>query len=172
MMNRIALCALFLLATPPTLANGDVSAIHKEIDRTVWSRFQDAFERLDGEALNAVYADAALRVTPDGIDTEGLFKQRNKTRFAANIANGDRIALDFWFDSRRTNESTSYDVGFYRVGITNAAKDTSYFYGQFHIVLKQIEGHWKIVQDWDTESIGGRPITAEDFARHTPVAFD
>ena len=81
------------------------------------------------------------------------------------------MELDFWFDSRQTNRHTSYEVGFYRMGMTTKSGATNYFYGQFHIVLRKIDGHWKIVQDWDTETIGGRSITAADFERRPPARF-
>ncbi|MBO6704439.1 MAG: hypothetical protein JJ921_19010 [Pseudomonadales bacterium] len=145
--------------------DNDIADIQQEIDRTVWKVFQNAFESMDGAALNSVYADSVLRVTPDGIDTQNQFKQENETRFKTNIANKDKITLDFWFDRRQTTLSTSYDVGFYRMGLTSISGSTQYFYGQFHIVLEIINGQWKIVQDWGTESIGGHPITAEDFGR-------
>lgn len=170
-MIRMASALLIGLAAAVAFADAEVSAVQKEIDRAVWKTFHDAFERMDGRALNSVYADNVLRVTPDGIDTQGAFKRFNEDRFKRNLANGDQIALDFWFDSRHTNETTSYDVGFFRVGITAPEGATSYFYGQFHIVLQKIEGQWKIVQDWDTDAIGGRPITATDFDRQLPVQF-
>ena len=156
---------LLLLVASTCFAESDVDAIHKAIDETVWKTFERAFERMDGEALNSVYADDVLRVTPEGLDTTGAFKRANLSRFDENKARGDRIALDFWFDSRQTSANVSYDVGFYRVGITAASGETSYFYGQFHIVLKKLDGEWKIVQDWDTATIGGRPISAADFDR-------
>ncbi len=162
---------LVLLVASIGSADSGLIAVQEEIDRTVWKAFQNAFESMDGEALNALYADTVLRVTPEGIDTQSQFKQANRTRFAANVANGDRISLDFWFDSRHTNVTTSYDVGFYRVGVTAKSGSTDYFYGQFHIVLKKIDGDWKIVQDWDTSSIGGRPITAADFERQPYKRF-
>ena len=170
-----ALLAVFFtfltLNTTPGLADINLEATHKEINTTVWKAFQDAFQALDGKALNDVYADNVLRITSDGIDTQSAFKEANVTRFAENIKNGDRIALDFWLDSRQTNETTSYDVGFYRMAMTTSAGATNTFYGQFHIVLKNIDGGWKIAQDWDTSSIGGKPITAKDFARKLPDQF-
>lgn len=171
MMTRLVLGPLMLFVATVGVADSKVNATQEVIDGTVWKTFQSAFERLDGEALNSVYADAVLRVTPAGLDTQGQFKRANETRFEENIANGDRIALDFWFDSRHTDATTSYDVGFYRVGVTSASGITTYFYGQFHIVLRKIGGHWKIVQDWDTAAIGGRPVTAADFDRQPPAQF-
>ncbi len=152
-------------------AQVDVEQIQNEIDKTVWKPFQKAFETLDGEALNATYADEVLRVTPQGIDTENAFKAGNLKRFEKNKADGVSISLDFWFDSRHTNATTSYEVGFYSIGFTDKDGKTNYSYGQFHIVLKKIEGQWKITQDWDTATINGNPITSSDFAKKSVVKF-
>ena len=168
-MSRLLIAALLVATTLLAHADNAVT-IQRVIDETVWKPFHDAFEEMDGEALNALYADDVLRATPEGLDTEGAFKRFNATRFDANRANGDRIELDFWMDSRRTNESTSYEVGFYRISIVSPDA-TATFHGQFHIVLKSIDGVWQITQDWDTDSIGGRPITAEDFARQPAIAW-
>ena len=170
-MTRISTAVLALFVAASVCAETGMGKIQREIDATVWKPFKNAFEYMDGEALNAVYADDVLRVTPEGIDTDGAFKQTNRTRFQENQARGDRVALDFWFDSRRTSSSVSYDVGFYRVQFTAPSGEITSFYGQFHIVLQNLDGHWKIVQDWDTASIGGIPITAEDFGRQPPAQF-
>lgn len=163
---------LFLIVSVTSMtAQTATETLQKEIDQTVWKPFQKAFETLDGEALNATYAAQVLRVTPQGIDTENSFKKGNAARFAANRKNGDKISLDFWFDSRHTNESTSYEVGFYRIGFTSKEGDTQYSYGQFHIVLEKINGVWKITQDWDTATIAGNPITAKEFDKKEALRF-
>lgn len=170
----LAVCvvACVVAALPIELrADTAADAAHAVIDREVWAVFHRAFETLDAERLNDLYADDALRATPEGLDTQGAFMGRNLERFAASRARGERVALDFWIDSRRTDATTSYEVGFYRVRITavNGAELTTY--GQFHIVLKRRDGQWKIVQDWDTTTIGGRPITSADFDRREPLSF-
>ncbi len=162
---------LFILAITTMTAQIDVITIQKEIDQTVWKPFQKAFETLDGDALNATYADQVLRVTPQGVDTQNAFKKKNAERFAENKKNGDTISLDFWFDSRKTNETTSYEVGFYRIGFIASGGDIQYSYGQFHIVLEKINGQWKITQDWDTATIAGKSITAGDFEKRKPMQF-
>ncbi len=162
---------LLILGITPMVAQTDTEAIQKEIDQTVWKTFQKAFETLDGDALNATYADQVLRVTPQGIDTENVFKKGNAERFAANRKNGDKISLDFWFDSRKTNATTSYEVGFYRIGFTTKGGETQYSYGQFHIVLEKINEKWKITQDWDTTIIAGHPITSKEFDKKESIRF-
>lgn len=144
--------------------------IQKEIDTQVWKPFKAAFEGQDGKALNDLYAEEVLRVTPVGIDTEGAFKKANLERFDGRKKEGVTIALDFWFDSRKTNETTSYEVGIFRItSVTSGIENV--FYGQFHIVMKKVNNSWKITQDWDTEEINGRKINAGDFARNLPARF-
>lgn len=169
MRKLVLLCVLCLSYFG--YAQVDVEQIQNEIDKNLWKSFQKAFETLDGEALNATYAEEVLRVTPQGIDTENAFKSGNLERFKKNKADGVSISLDFWFDSRRTNETTSYEVGFYRIGFTDKNDETNYSYGQFHIVLKKIEGQWRITQDWDTATINGNPITEADFAKNSILKF-
>ena len=138
---------------------------------TLWKPFQKAFESLNGEAVNALYADEVLRVTPAGIDTEEKFKDGNLQRFTTYRKDNLKMNLDFWLDDRKTSESHSYEVGFYRVMFVLPSGQIDTFYGQFHIVLEKIDGVWKITQDWDTATIAGKPITAEDFERHPPLRF-
>jgi ketosteroid isomerase-like protein len=157
-------CSIYALAQ-------NSQAIQKEIDQTVWKPFQQAFETIDGEALNSLYAAEVLRVTPSGIDTQNEFKSTNLKRFTQNKANGDSIKLDWWWDDRKTSEDTSYEVGFYRIKFTTGDGATNTVYGQFHIVLKKIAGHWKITQDWDTTTIAGQKIDSTLFATKKPLQF-
>ena len=168
-MKKLLYIPLLLLGVQ--LHAQTVADFQKEIDETVWKPFQQAFETLDGEALNATYADEVLRVTPQGIDTQNSFKAANLKRFEQNKTDGISIALDFWFDSRHTNGAASYEVGFYRIGFTDKAGETNCSYGQFHIVIQKQQGEWKITQDWDTTTINGKTIGAEDFDRKEPLKF-
>ncbi len=151
-------------------AQSAAKVIQNEIDKAVWAPFQKAFETLDAEALNNIYAENVLRVTPGGIDTENAFKAGNISRFEASKENQVKIALDFWFDSRFTNATTSYEVGFYRITAIQGG-EANYNYGQFHIVLKKQNGIWKITQDWDTTTIHGNTIDATIFEKQTPQRF-
>ncbi len=153
-----------------TNAQTSTEAIQKEINQTVWKPFKSAFERLDAKALNETYAANVLRVTPQGIDTQNTFKEGNRKRFSTLKEKGNRISLDFWFEDRKTNETTSYEVGFYRIGLTTSGK-IKYNYGQFHIVLRKIHGKWKITQDWDTTTIAGKSINSIDFEKKETLKF-
>lgn len=149
----------------------DIAQIQKEIDFNLWKPFKAAFEELDAKKLNALYADEVLRVTPGGIDTDNLFKKGNEERLGRHRKSNTELQLDFWFDSRHTNVDTSYEVGFYRMTLTNSS-EVQTIYGQFHIVLKKSDGAWKIAQDWDTDSILGKELSKQDFDKKEPIQFD
>ena len=164
------LCFLMLLFSMINSYAQDEKSIQNEIDQELWKPFQQAFEGIDGIALNSLYADEVLRVTPGGIDTENNFKKANLKRFETHKKNKTSVHLDFWFDSRKTNALTSYEVGFYRMRL-KGSEGTNTIYGQFHIVLKKIDGTWKITQDWDTATINGKTIDKSDFEKQPPKQF-
>ncbi|AXT19827.1 DUF4440 domain-containing protein [Flavobacteriaceae bacterium AU392] len=161
---------LLLCSNLIMVAQSDIKTIQNEIDQTVWKPFQKAFETLDAKALNAIYAEKTLRVTPQGIDTKEAYKSLNVERFKASKDGNVSIKLDFWFDSRFTNGDTSYEVGFYRIAATINGQ-TNNSYGQFHIVIKKINDIWKITQDWDTTTINGHIIDNTDFEKQLPLKF-
>ncbi|WP_421919396.1 nuclear transport factor 2 family protein [Marinifilum sp.] len=161
---RIIILLLIMCMSGLSSAQINMERIQKEIDKTVWIEFKSAFERIDAKALNALYADQTLRVSPKGIDTENHFKAANLERFQTLNESSAIVKLDFWFESRHTNQNTSYEVGYYRI-VTKIGDENSIYYGQFHIVLKKISGSWKIVQDWDTAIINGKKIGKIEFER-------
>ena len=156
---------LFIFSSLSIKAQSNMELIQQEIDKTVWAQFKNAFETIDSEALNATYADDVLRVTPGGIDTGNTFKAKNTERFKMLNENGAAIQLDFWFESRHTNIDTSYEVGYFKM-TTSQNNESSIFYGQFHVVLKKIDGSWKMTQDWDTTTINGQTIGKLEFERN------
>ena len=142
----------------------DALSLQKEIDETVWRPYKAAFEKRDGAALNALYGDGVIRVTPAGIDTQDDFKLNNISPKTTDLT----VKLDFWLESRHTNETTSYEVGMFRIARYADDQLAEYHYGQFHIVMRKIDGEWKITQDWDTPVVLGHTLTAEDFEQQAP----
>ncbi|MFP2997613.1 hypothetical protein ABN763_16975 [Spongiivirga sp. MCCC 1A20706] len=169
-MKYFIIVLLVFVASTNIIAQSNTEIIQNEIDQTVWKPFKNAFESLDAETLNAIYAKKVLRVTPEGVDTKQIFKYKNIERFKQYKKEGLMITLDFWFDSRHTNENTSYEVGFFRI-TTIANKNIQYSYGQFHIVLQKIGRSWRITQDWDSDHINGKKINAQDFQVNEPLRF-
>ncbi len=168
---QLTLCTLVLLLYAQTGIATTPEQLQREIDQQLWKPFVAAYENMDGEAFNALYADQVLRVTPAGIDTRGAFKQQNLERFAARKAAGTQIELDFWFEHRHTDTDTSYEVGYFRIhSVTEEQQST--FYGQFHIVVEKLDGQWLITQDWDHDTVKGDKVNSNDFSKGKPIVFD
>ncbi len=161
---------LLLLFSAPFVSSQTDNELQNQINQELWKPFKTAFETLDASALNTLYAEEVLRVTPNGIDTKNIFKKANIDRFETYRKAETKVLLDFWFDSRHTNNSHSYEVGFYRMQLLGK-RDKQVIYGQFHIVLKRKDGHWRITQDWDTATINDRSITVEDFNKKEFIRF-
>lgn len=145
------------------MTDAEVAKLHRDIDEAVWRPFKAAFESGDGVSLNNLYSDEVLRVTPSGLDTSNQFKTQNLAARSEGT-----VQLSFWLDSRHTTATTSYEVGIFRITRYSDTTPAEYHYGQFHIVLKQQDNLWKITQDWDTDRVLGRKLSAEDFEQHAP----
>jgi len=78
-MRKFLLVILLLLFS--NLFAQDQADIQHDINQNLWKPFKQAFETLDAPALNSLYAQQVLRVTPAEIDTANNFKEANLERF-------------------------------------------------------------------------------------------
>lgn len=129
----------------------------KEIDEQVWKPFIKAYAIQDGALYNSVHTEDALRVSPGGIKVGKEFRERNLKNFAAGKKRGFAPVFEFKFISRQAKEDIAYEVGLYK-GTFKTEQGIRHWYGQFHVVLKKINGRWKIAQDQDMNDLGGQRI--------------
>ena len=62
-------------------------------------------------------------------------------------------------------------MGYYRlISVRDEGEERTY-YGQFHVVLREVEGIWKIAQDWDAGQLNGREIGEADFLKNKKKGF-
>lgn len=159
------LFALFCTLTSIQLAaQDDAARWQAEIDQEVWLPFTVAYQNYDGEAFNALHSDDVLRVSPWGIRKGADYKKSNLEGYRKNKVSGKKREILFWLEHRQTTSDLSYEVGYYKVSITSQ-EGTRDHYARFHVLIRKINDQWKIVQDWDTSSINGHKITAEDFEK-------
>lgn len=156
---------LFLTLTAIQIAaQDDVAKWQAEIDQEIWLPFTQAYKDYDGPAFNALHSDDVLRVSPWGIRQGAEYKQSNLEGYRKGKAAGKKRAIFFWLEHRQTTSDLSYEVGYYKVS-TTSEEGTRDYYARFHVLIRKIDGTWQIVQDWDTNSINGRKVTAEDFEK-------
>lgn len=161
MKSPIHCLVLFLFCYAPIIAQ-EADPAQQEIDAQVWWPFIETYNALDGKGFNALHTQDVMRAGPWGI-------RMGEEYFAGNVANyqdakkaGIQRNIAFRFEHRVARENVAYEVGYYKViSKQNGVEHT--FYGRFDVVLRKVEGTWRIAQDWDVDAINGRKFTEEDF---------
>jgi len=161
----------FLLFAFQSVAQNDELKIHEEINLKIWKPFCESYASLDAKTFNALHTDDVIRATPWGIRVGKEYKNRNIERFQADKEKGTNRTIELWFEHRKTTPEVSYEVGYYKVTYKNDGKK-KYSYGRFHVVIKKINGSWKIAQDWDTDKINGIEVTEKDWLKGSPLVYD
>ncbi|AVI51744.1 hypothetical protein C5O00_11435 [Pukyongia salina] len=153
-------CLLLCIAIQFPLFAQKAQEAEKEVNTQVWQAFKTAYEARDSEAFKAIHTDDILRVNDGGIKTAPeYFASIDSWR----TSEGTSITIDFAFENRQYNANTGYETGYYRVIYTRENGESTNYYGQFHVVLKKVDGRWKIAQDFDTSTIGGKNVDGSFF---------
>lgn len=156
------LITLFLFTVCVLHAQDDIPT---EIDSQVWHPFVHSFNALDAQTFNALHTPDVIRGGPWGLYLGKEYYDGNIQHMAQGKAEGEERKLALVFEHRVHREAVAYEVGYYRVvAIRDGAERT--YYGQFHVVLKKIDGGWKIAQDWDASEIGGIEVGETLFQKH------
>jgi ketosteroid isomerase-like protein len=161
------LFTILLVAAISAEAQEELSSYVTEINDQVWKPFKQSYESRDAKVFNSLHTDDALRITEGGITPGPEYKARIIEGFGRPY-NGS-ISIDFAHEHRLYYGDLAYEVGYYRITYNRPGQDVAHSYGRFHVMLRKIDGRWKIAQDWDTEMIGTRKISEEDFESATPL---
>lgn len=143
----------------------------KEINEQVWQPFMTAYKTLDADLYNSIHSPDVLRATRGGLRMGEEYRNSNSARFARQKAQGDQQEISFSFEHRLSKGDTAYEVGYYKLKYISNEGTPQYYYGRFHVVLKKINGEWKIAQDWDTNNIVGHEVGETDFAKGKLLEF-
>jgi len=150
---------IILLLTP---IFGNSQSIQSEINEQVWKTFIKAYSTNDAELFNSIHSDDVLRVSSRGIRKGDEYKKSMSDYLNGMQEKGQKMTIDFSFEKRIHKEDIAYEVGIYKLTRLNSNESNDY-YGRFHVVLKKIQGVWKIVQDYDTSEVLGKRIDKESF---------
>lgn len=144
----------------------DDSSVKNEsllVDEQIWTPFKESYASGNAEVFNNLHTDDVKRITTSGIQIGEAYKESN-TKWLSN-PNRRARSIDFRFEHRIYTGNNGYEVGYYRIAYPMKDGETGYTYARFSVLLRKVEGVWKIAQDWDTNSINGVPVTADDFDR-------
>ncbi|MDX1407628.1 MAG: nuclear transport factor 2 family protein, partial [Saprospiraceae bacterium] len=117
----------------------------------------------DAELFNALHTDDILRVSSmTGILVGEAYKNTMQRMLTGMKEGGQQMLIDFRFEQRADQGDVAYEVGYYKI-TWSKGDDTSEFFGRFHVVLRKVDGTWKIAQDWDSSNVLGLDIGQTQF---------
>lgn len=162
----IGLTGIFLLSFGLSTVYAQSSIA--QVDSDVWYPFVKTFEAYDASGFMAIHTDDVIRVTRDGgrLLTKQEYARNVEESCKRAIEAGSKRTIEFTFVDRVHGENSGYEVGYYRYTSTTEGQQHQSF-GKFHVVLKKVDGVWKIAVDSDTSNDG--TLTEEDFQSGTAL---
>ena len=165
--NSVAMkqfCALLLALFSAFGLSAQSDSIRAEIDQQVWRPFVQAYDSYDAAAYNRLHTPDVLRGGRRGLMVGEEYFDSNRRGFTADQASGAVRHLSLCFETRVQHTDVAYEIGYYQA-LQVLGGEQSYYYGQFHVVLKKQDGHWKIAQDWDSGEVAGRRVSEADYLK-------
>lgn len=143
-------------------ATAQDNSVQKMIDDQVWLPFIKTYNTFDGAGFNALHTKNVLRAGPWGILQGEEYFANNLKNSARSKESGEQRSIAFRFEHRVAKGDVAYEVGYYKVLSKRNGKEHTFF-GRFDVVLRKVDGVWKLAQDWDVDNINGRKLTEADF---------
>jgi hypothetical protein len=129
----------------------------REIDENVWQPFIKYFENYQTKEFITLHDTSMIRVGIDRNRIYGrkLYESMQARGDSASLANKAKRKIEFRFYNRVANATDAFEIGLYKTTNINADGRTQDYYGKFYVLLKKINGTWKIMLDADSgEGIG------------------
>ena len=156
--------ACFLLCS--TLISAQ--SVTDEIDRDVWHPFIYTYDNFKADSFMSIHTHDVVRVGRDGgrmlVGPE--YAESVNRSCQRGIENEAQRSIEFTFEQRLNTDDSAFEVGYYRVIYAEGGQQ-QVSYGKFTVLLKKVDGKWKIAVDSDTSREGA--IREEHFMSGTPL---
>ena len=166
--------ALFLLLFLPGMADAQTEVLQdsttRSIDATVWRPFVRAFNAQNADAYLTLHAMNVVRWPLGwGAPQVGDSVRVQTRRQWSNPKHADEHrVMDLGFTHRSHTDSFAYDVGYYRVTVTDGDGTKKEHVGLFNVILGREDGRWKIFLDADN----GEGVVPEDLKKGVALVPD
>lgn len=163
MKYRLPLILLFyLIASNVSSQNITNSDIAKQVDEQLWQPFSESYAQGDFETFNSLHTENVKRIGSRGILVGEAYRASNERAFRRE--NRMPKTIEFVFEHRIYSSEIGYEIGYYKMSFPeNPERDP--YYARFTVLLEKVDGIWKIAQDWDTDSINGQKVSAQDYEK-------
>ncbi len=164
-MKTTTTLLLMCLFVWPTILSSQDLAPQKQIDEDVWIPFAQSYSDFDAEIFNSLHSEDITRINSKGILSPEVYKKKNTDWFTRAKAEGYRQSIILRFEKRLITDDRAFEVGYYKIHVRKPDGEELDYYARFHVMLEQQAGTWKIVQDWDSNVLNGKKVSAADFDR-------
>jgi len=141
----------------------------QEINQQVWKTFIKAYNSFDTELFMSLYSNDVIRIPRD--DKKILsFAEYKKTINRENQFNKNyniKALLEVRFTERVHTPTTAYETGIYKIDLVENTGKKVTVYNTFMVVLRKVNGQWKIYVDAD--SAEGDRLKEKDFLAAKPM---
>lgn len=134
-----------------------------EINRQIWEPFIQAYTSFNTEKFMSLYTTDVIRIPldQDKIFSFSEYKKEINRENQFNKNYNIKLHLEIHFSERIHTATTAYESGIYKIHmIENTGKEAT-VYSKFQVILKKVNGQWKIATDID--SAEGSKLTEKDF---------
>jgi hypothetical protein len=126
----------------------------KEIDEQVWKPFIDHFSSYNTEKFMQLHDTDMVRAS---LDRKSIFGYKNyysshRRSDSSHIAKQIKRTIEFKFLNRVANSTDAFEIGLYKSVVSYPGKPDHTFYGKFWVLLRKVNGVWKIKLDADSSS--------------------
>lgn len=156
---------LFLIVFTNLSFAQNQDSIQQVINQQVWYPFIETYGNLDAAGFMDIHTDDIIRINRDGKSIrigEAYAQSQQRSAFRSK-RNGAKRSIAFSFTERFASEDHAFEQGYYKVNWENPKHGKGISYGEFQVILKKVEGQWKILVDSDTSHDG--QLTEEDFKK-------
>lgn len=156
------LSVLFTFLWSSTFAQTD--SVQQVINKEVWLPFIETYTNLDAEGFMAIHTEDVIRIIRDDknirVGEEYAISQRESSK--RSKANKATRNIQFSFIDRFAKGDIAVESGYYKVKWKSGDQE-GISYGAFEVILKKVDGHWKIFIDSDTSQ--NNTLTEADFQK-------
>ncbi len=141
----------------------------REIDRDIWAPFMEAYATEDAGKYINLHTPDLVRATGGkdaGVKDLANYKANVQGQFEWTKGQKAKPSIAFAFFERVAGAATASERGIYRYTLTYSDGEQFHYYGKFHVILRKMDGTWKIAVDYDSDEDGG--VGEADFAAGLP----
>ncbi|MGI9544333.1 MAG: nuclear transport factor 2 family protein [Cyclobacteriaceae bacterium] len=162
-MLRKTIVSILLIVVFLNQGNAQTKANFEAIN-AVWYKFYQSFASLDYQPMAEIHSKRLVRISGGKkiLDYE-TYISNYKTMFREAKQANETNEISLRFFERINNDSVASERGVYQLIRNKGQQSEQIYYGQFHVIMIQEDGEWKIFMDYDSSE--GNTIGEQEYTQ-------